>query len=96
MNFDTDKDQLVARYRLGTEQALEQADFLNNPDIIILQALAIYLGVLQHTGETRSAWFLAGVLVRIAVSMKLHRDGSNVANITPFEIEMRRLSLIHI
>jgi hypothetical protein len=90
VNFNTDKDQLVARYRLGTEQALEQADFLNNPDIIVLQALTIYLGVLQHTGETRSAWFLAGVLVRVTVSMKLHRDGSHFANITPFEIEMRR------
>jgi Fungal specific transcription factor domain len=90
VNFNTDKDQLVARYRLGTEQALEQADFLNNPDIIVLQALTIYLGVLQHTGETRSAWFLAGALVRVAVSMKLHRDGSHFANITPFEIEMRR------
>jgi len=90
VNFDTDKDQLVARYRLGTEQALEQADFLNNPDIIILQALAIYLGVLQHTGETRSAWFLAGVLVRVAVSMKLHRESLQFVNISHFEIEMRR------
>ena len=90
VNFNTNKDQLVARYRLGTEQALEQADFLNNPDIIVLQALTIYLGVLQHTGEARSAWFLAGVLVRVAVSMKLHHDGSRFANITPFEIEMRR------
>ncbi|SLM40424.1 Transcription factor domain, fungi [Lasallia pustulata] len=90
VNFKTDKDQLVARYRLGTEQALEQADFLNNPDIIVLQALTIYLGVLQHTGETRSAWFLAGVLIRVTVSMKLHRDGSHFASITPFDIEMRR------
>lgn len=90
VNFNTNKDQLVARYRLGTEQALEQADFLNNPDIIVLQALTIYLGVLQHTGEARSAWFLAGVLVRVAVSMKLHHDGSHFTNTTPFEIEMRR------
>lgn len=90
MNFNSDKDQIFARYRLGTEQALEQADFLNSPDITVLQALTIYLGVLQHTGETRSAWCLAGVLVRVAVSMKLHRDGSHFANITPFEIETRR------
>lgn len=58
--------------------------------MVVLQALTIYLGVLQHTSEARSAWFLAGVLIRIAVSMKLHRDGSHFANITPFEIEMRR------
>lgn len=90
MNFNTDKDQLLARYRLGTEQALEQANFLDNPDVTVLQALAIYLGVLQYTDEARAAWALTGVLVRLAVSMKLHRDGSHLANIAPFEIEMRR------
>lgn len=89
-NFNTDKDQLVARYRLGTEKALEQADFLNTPDITALQALAIYISVLQHTGEAKPAWLLAGVLVRVGLSMKLHRDGSHFANITTFEAEMRR------
>lgn len=90
MNFNTDKTQLIARYRRGTEQALEQADFLNHPDMVVLQALTIYLSVLQHTGDTRSAWLLAGVLVRLTASMKLHRDGSHFADTTPFEVEMRR------
>ncbi|OCL04052.1 hypothetical protein AOQ84DRAFT_269426, partial [Glonium stellatum] len=90
VNFNIDKEQLVSRYRLGAERALEQADFLNDPDITVLQALSIYLGVLQHTSEIRAGWFLAGVLIRVAVSMKLHRDGSYFANGTPFEIEMRR------
>ena len=89
-NFNTEKDQLLARYRCSTEIALEQADFLNYPDIVILQALTIYLGVLQNTGDMRSAWFLNGVLVRLAVSMKLHRDGSHFANTAPFETEVRR------
>ena len=82
--------QLLTRYRLGTERALEQADFLNNPNITVLQALTIYLAVLQHTGESRSAWLLVGVLIRVAISMKLHRDGSHFDNITLFEVEMRR------
>jgi hypothetical protein len=89
-NFNTDKDQLVAQYRLGTEKALEQADFLTTPDITALQALAIYISVLQHTGEAKPAWLLAGVLVRVGLSMKLHRDGSHFANITTFEAEIRR------
>jgi hypothetical protein len=80
----------MAQYRLGTELALEQADFLNNPDLNVLQGLTIYLSVLQYTGEARAAWFLAGVLVRLAVSIKLHLDGSKVDNITPFEVEIRR------
>ena len=63
---------------------------MNNPDTTVLQALAIYLGILQYTGEARFAWSLTGVLVRLAVAMKLQRDGSNLANISPFETEMRR------
>jgi len=76
--------------RLGTEEALGQADLLNNPDINILQALIIYLNILQHTDETRAAWILAGTMVRVAVSVKLHRDGSRLLNLSPFEVEMRR------
>jgi hypothetical protein len=89
-NFNTDRNGLIAQYRLGIEQALEQADFLNHPDMTLLQALTIYLSVLQHTGETKIAWVLAGVLVRVAAAMKLHIDGSKHAHITLFEAEMRR------
>lgn len=88
--FNTEKDELMARFRLGTEQALEQADILNHPDTTLIQALVIYLSALQHSGETKLAWFLAGLLVRIAVSMNLHLDGSKLDNISPFEVEMRR------
>ena len=38
----------------------------------------------------RSAWFLNGVLVRLAVSLNLHRDGIHFADMTPFEVETRR------
>jgi Fungal specific transcription factor domain len=89
-NFNVDKNQLIARYRFGTEKALEQADFLNNPDMTLLQALTIYLSFLQYLGEEKTAWFLAGVLVRIAVSMKFHIDGAKFASVTPFEVQMRR------
>jgi hypothetical protein len=90
LNFNTGKEQLLARYRLGAEQALTRADFLHNPDLFVLQAFAIYLAVLQHTGETSSAWVLVGVLIRVAVSRKLQQDGSHTDNIKPFEEEMRR------
>ena len=92
MNFQINKDKLVTRYRLGTERALEQADLLSNPNIVAIQALTIYLIVLQYSGETKSAWLLAGVLIRVAVSTKLHRDGSHFVNSNAFEIEMRRRS----
>ncbi|KAL9074834.1 MAG: hypothetical protein Q9161_001972 [Pseudevernia consocians] len=81
---------LAAIVSLEDEEAHEQADLLNNRDIIVLQALTIYLVVLQDFSEMRCAWFLAGVLVRVTVSMKLHCGGSHFANSTPFETEMRR------
>ena len=90
MNFQTDKDTLATRYRLGTERAIEQADLLSNPNIVAIQALTIYLTVIQYSGETKSAWLLAGVLIRVAVCIKLHRDGLDLANNNAFEIEMRR------
>ena len=90
MNFNASKDQLFARYRLGTENALEKANLLDQPDVTVLQALTIYLSVLQHTGELKSAWILAGILVRMAFSMKMHRESSAIASILPFQMEMRR------
>jgi len=56
----------------------------------VLQAFTIYLGVLQHTGESRPAWLLTGVLVRVAVSMKLHVDGVRSVSMSVFNKELRR------
>jgi hypothetical protein len=37
-----DRTQALQRYKICLEQSLAQADFLNNPTITLLQALAIY------------------------------------------------------
>lgn len=94
--FQMTRIQLLTRYRGSTEQALEQADILNNPDITVVQAFTIYIGVLQHIGEARIAWVLVGVLIRIAIVMNLHRDGSHLTDLKPFEVEMRRRLWWHI
>jgi hypothetical protein len=96
VNFNTDKDQLIARYRLGTEQALSQADFINTPDLVVIQALTIYLTVLQFANEIKPAWVLTGVLIRVATTMNLHRDGTDLTNLNSFETEMRRRLWWHI
>jgi len=83
VNFDVNKEKLIAGYRLGAEQAFEQADFIGSPDLVVLQALVIYLFVLHHIGESKSAWILAGVLVRVSVSLKLHSDDSLLPNVSP-------------
>ena len=38
-----DKSMSLHRFKTGLEQALAHADFLENPTVILLQALAIYL-----------------------------------------------------
>jgi hypothetical protein len=88
--FGRDKDELIARLRLGTEQALVQADFIVTPSLTVVQAFAIYLFMIQRDEPARYTWSLVGLLVRIAVSLGLHRDGSRFPNMSPFEVEMRR------
>ncbi|KAJ9145090.1 Fungal specific transcription factor domain-containing protein [Pleurostoma richardsiae] len=88
--FRADKEELVARFRYGTELALARADFISTTKLHVVQALMIYLLVIRPGEPTRYMWALVGLLVRIAVSVGLHRDGSNFPSMTPFEAEIRR------
>ena len=88
-NFGENKDDLLARYRFGVEQALARADFLQSDEVIVLQAFVIFLICLRRNGDARVIWTLTGLVVRMAQTLGIHRDGSHF-NLTPFEIEMRR------
>lgn len=80
----------MAQLRLGTEKALSQADLLNTTSLSVVQALILYLFTLRRCESARYIWCLVGLLVRIAVSIGLHRDGSHFPTMSPFEVEMRR------
>ncbi|KAI1172574.1 hypothetical protein F4777DRAFT_508046 [Nemania sp. FL0916] len=95
-NFGKDKQTLLARLRLGTEQALSRAGVLNTTDISTVQAFIIYLEAVKQNDGQRATWTLAGLLMRIAVGMGLHRDGSHFSNVTPFDAEIRRRVWYHI
>jgi hypothetical protein len=45
---------------------------------------------------SRTMWTLIGLATRIAISLGLHRDGSNFSCLSPFEVEMRRRLWWHI
>ena len=49
------KQQLLSRYRYGTEQALMQAELLNSMEMVTLQALVIYL-VRTHSSFNSCCW----------------------------------------
>ncbi|KAI1323390.1 fungal-specific transcription factor domain-containing protein [Xylariaceae sp. FL0255] len=89
-NFGAEKTELVARYRFASEQALAKAGFLNTSELVVVQALMLFIVVVRRYDYTRFAWTLNGLLIRIGQSLGLHRDGTHFPGLTPFEIEMRR------
>ncbi|KAF5258479.1 hypothetical protein FOXYS1_10942 [Fusarium oxysporum] len=96
LNFASDKPSLASRYRAGAERSLAAADFINTSELATVQALTIFLSVLQCEESTRYIWTLTGLLSRIAFSLGLHRDGSEFQNMAPFEVELRRRLWWHI
>ena len=89
-NFGLTKANLNLKYRLGLEHALAQADFLHVPDLVLVQAFAIFLCLLRRYDSPRFVWMMTGLLIRMGHALGLHRDGAHLNNFTPFEIEMRR------
>ena len=89
-NFGSSKTDLNLKYRLGLEHALAKADFLNVPDIVLVQAFAIFLFLVRRHDSPRFVWMMTGLIIRMAQSLGLQRDGAYFAHLTPFEIEQRR------
>jgi hypothetical protein len=90
LNFGTEKSVLIQKYRFAVEQALAKAEFLTKPDLTVIQAFLLFLVLVRRHDDTRFAWTLTGLLIRLSQSLGLHRDGTHFPNLTPFEIEMRR------
>ncbi|KAI5194831.1 hypothetical protein E4T39_08491 [Aureobasidium subglaciale] len=84
-----EKGLLLSRYRFGVEQALARASFLTTEEMMVVQAIVIFLICLRRNNDARVIWTLTGLVVRIAQTLGVHRDGLHF-NLAPFEIEMRR------
>lgn len=69
---------------------MARADFLENPDLVLVQAFAIFLILARRHDSPRFVWMMVGLLVRMAQSIGLQRDGTHFTHLTPFEVEMRR------
>lgn len=89
-NFGSSKTDLNLKYRLGLEHALAKADFLNVPDITLVQAFALFLCLVRRHDSPRFVWMMTGLVIRMAQYLGLQRDGTHFKHLTPFEIEMRR------
>lgn len=80
----------MARYRCGLEHALSRANFLVYPDLSLLQAFANFICLARRHDSPRYVYMLTALLVRMAQYLGLHRDGSHLEHLTPFDVQMRR------
>jgi hypothetical protein len=90
INFGVPKADLSLKYRRGLEHALAKADFLNVPDLVLVQAFSIFISLVRRHDSPRFVWMMTGLAIRMAQALGLHRDGSNFTHLTPYEIEIRR------
>ncbi|KAI1497968.1 fungal-specific transcription factor domain-containing protein [Biscogniauxia marginata] len=89
-NFGAEKGQLIHRYRFATEQALAKANFLTSSELVVAQAFVLFLVLVRRYDDTRFAWTLTGLAIRMAQSLGIHREGTHFENLSPFDVEMRR------
>lgn len=90
--FGKSREYLLNRFVYGIKQALVNAQWLATTDIMILQALILYLiSVRGHLNvyDPHTFWIMTGIAARIAQRMGLHRDGESLG-LPPFDIQMRR------
>lgn len=93
-----EKGSALTKYRFAFEQAMARAGFLSTTELVILQAFTIFLICVRRHDDTRFVWTLTGLLVRLAQSLGIHRDGEQFG-LSPYETEMRRRlwwTLIHL
>jgi Fungal specific transcription factor domain len=89
-NFGSTKIELNMKYRLGLEHALAKADFLNVPDLVLVQAFTIFLFLVRRHDSPRFVWMMTGLAIRMGQALGLQRDGAHFEHLSPYEVEMRR------
>ncbi|KAK4194527.1 fungal-specific transcription factor domain-containing protein [Triangularia verruculosa] len=89
-NLGSTKDELTRKFRTGFEHALAQTNFLGSPSLIVVQALLIFLLLVRCNDSPRFVWMMTGIVIRMAQSLGLNRDGARVKGLSPYEAEIRR------
>ncbi|CAH0017468.1 unnamed protein product [Clonostachys rhizophaga] len=95
-HFGRPKSEMLPEFKKTAEQALMRANYMMTKDITVLRALVLYVAILPHIGCAELARPITGLVLRLAISMKLHKDGSHDEKMSLFEAEMRRRLWWHI
>lgn len=85
----------IDEYKLAVEQSLSRANLVSSNDVRVLQAAVLYLLCLRCVSDSRQVWAEAAIVVRVAQSQGIHRDGQSLG-LSPFDTEMRRRIWWHI
>ncbi|KAJ6014281.1 hypothetical protein N7540_008872 [Penicillium herquei] len=85
----------LKHFQFATQQAIARANFLNTQSMVLVQAAVLFLSALRNEDASRTAWSLTALVVHIARSMGLHRDGA-AFGLRPLETELRRRLWWHI
>lgn len=88
----SDAQQMLAdalHYHELAASAAVLADYLR-PQKYVLECLMLYTSSLRNTSAFVDIWHILGVIIRLALRMGYHRDGSHFPDISVFDKEMRR------
>ena len=79
----------LAKYSTAIQQALINAKLLRTSNLMVLQALALYLLSIRTSTDHDTLWILSGVATKIGQRLGLHRDSAS-ASLSVLEAEIRR------
>ncbi|VUC32755.1 unnamed protein product [Clonostachys rosea] len=83
-----DREVMLQKYKKGINQVITEGQLFNEPDLTVLQALAIFATSLRVHDNSRTVWILVGTTIRLAQSIGIHREGASL-RLSPFESEIR-------
>lgn len=83
--------RLVQLYKEKGTQCLVLGNFTRCEPYTVEALMAyMYTEYFAHTDTHVGPWSFMAMVIRIAMRMGYHRDGSHIAHLTPFQAEMRR------
>ncbi|UNI22001.1 hypothetical protein JDV02_007931 [Purpureocillium takamizusanense] len=86
-----ERKQTAEFYASASNQALRMSSYLSTASLSSIQAMVLLTYFLINDNHASDGWAFAGILIRQAYAMGLHRDPNIVTpNANPFEKQQRR------
>jgi len=81
--------ELLRTFCTTTQQNLARAEIMDRPDWVVLKALVLFLLAMRQHCDAQGMWLMAGVAVRCAQRLGLHRE-KTLLDMAVFEAELCR------